>query len=299
MELSKQEFQELMERIDKELTDEKVPIHARPIKAMAKLSIELDAPVRFVDPESFTIAPEWPSDSISVKMNNWFEERYGDRLRIRFGPGRIALRIRASIWLFHIPGVYGRARVYCSRETIPASKGPPTSFNVLDTISRLATGLRTALTDSELRDIFDAFLIGYRALYAMDPVSSLELVKAALSDHESCVDQLVSSSPHFGQAKWLSLQTTEKMLKGYLYVSGQDFPKTHNLIHLSELTESFGLNKLQSDLLSQIQCSADVRYQNAGISDEEAIISHYNALKISEIAAKGIMKCQIEKNPNQ
>jgi len=294
------DFNSLMEQIDKELIDEKIPIHSRPIEALGKLSEALGKPIR-LDHPSFPIdGPKWETDDIALRLNAWFEDRYGSRLKVRMGPGRFGLALRGAIWLVHIAGLYGRARVYCSKVTIPGPKistnGKPVYFNALDQVSDLPDGFRDTLIESELKHIQSVYIMAHEAFFAMDSVKTLELVEAALSDHASCVSQFTAQNPHFGQAKWDSLQATEKMLKAYLFVSSVEFPRIHELLELAELAESHGLETLSRDRLSVIQCSPGIRYGEFSVSDEEAIKAHHLSLGLSGMIAKAIMRKQINSN---
>ncbi|MBI3809357.1 MAG: hypothetical protein HY284_02720 [Nitrospirae bacterium] len=286
-EFSDEKFDALMERIDSKLASKGVGIAAREIHAFSEISIELGIELRLIDLDEPPPDPPWPTDQISVRLIRWYEKRYGDKLKMDFSVGKVALLIRGDIWVSRIPLAYGRIRFYCDPVKVDSpsmrSDGQPALCDVLGTIIDMSDGVRSTLSLKERRSIADIFRTAYEAYYSVLPYASIPLVKAALADHETAVTHLAVRNPHPGQSKWASLQATEKLLKAVIESRGMSFTRVHNLSTLVKEAELVGAMSVSHQLVDQIQCDPGVRYGEAKTSLDDSLSAHYAALKITNL----------------
>lgn len=207
--------------------------------------------------------------------------------------------LRGDPWVFKFPKIFGQVLLFC-HSTEESFKPEPTlglipKYNILDCIIDLPLSLRRTLNPSEIKAIWEYFQIGFNALSTLQYFSRNNLVFEALADHEASVHILSQSSPSYGNAKWSSLQFTEKLLKGFIEASGHSFPKTHNLLELADKAISLAIPNPDKSLFGHIQCDASVRYGNPAVSLENALDAHRASLEIALQIGKGF---NLLANPN-
>jgi hypothetical protein len=101
---SEQEFIVLMEQIDAELRQAGVEIAARPLRTMAIVSERLNIALRLTEPDAVPTSGSYRGDDLSIRIHHWFNERYGDRLKRRWGPGETFIVVRGDAYRVHLPG---------------------------------------------------------------------------------------------------------------------------------------------------------------------------------------------------
>lgn len=115
--------------------------------------------------------------------------------------------------------------------------------------------------------------------------SGQNLLIQAESDWEIATSHLAHQSPNYGQARWSTLQFSEKMMKWMIKrLTKNTPPHTHDLSKLIKLLESYSFAASLKPLLPSIQCSAELRYGEAPSSRQEA----YEAYKSSLLLARAI-----------
>jgi hypothetical protein len=217
-------------------------------------------------------------------VGQWYERTYGDRLKIHFGPGTIAILIRDDPWLVRFPLLYG--------EFLPACVPDPQSWkglhdaavlNVLDHIEGLTPGLRGTLSEAECADILRAFTHGFDALQALHRIGEKRFVHEAIGDQVSAVTCIFAEPPQYGASRWHSLQLVEKLLKCYIDSRGGKIPKRregHELKYVAEKAQEVGLASLDTSLIEAVQCYAKVRYGDVATSLTDAVEAHWASLEI-------------------
>ena len=286
-----QEFDELMRRVDRQLVSEGVRIDMRPLTALSKVSVEfgIQMPLGPMPSGSDHPAAEnWPT---SERIRAWFEHRYGDRLKVRLGAGRMAVLIENDVWIISFPRCYGTIKFIVSRgETPPQlpNSRKPAIYNILNSIEKLPKGLRHSLSDSCLRRLFDDFVLGYDGYRLFRASGGGELIESALGDIAACVANLAGERSNYGLAKWSSLQAAEKMLKARINAAGMDFPKTHNLNLLAAKTREAGLCSPHEQTITKLQCGAGIRYGDEECTVEDAVEAHHAVFELS---------CQLANKP--
>jgi hypothetical protein len=272
-----QDFNRVMEEIDQEMREEEIPLTARSLEGVLRFSSEYGLSLMNRDP-------------VTVKVNQWFSRRYGDRLNIDMDLGAMGIILRNDTYRMRFPVGYGLNRVICSRELakdkpsiiIGTHDNPPT-LNVLDFVDGLTQDYANSLTDEELEGLFNQFVFGRTAFMRISEVLNSDVLKSqARADLSASTNHLFTNPPNYGLSKWASLQAAEKFIKAFITSKGGDPPRHHRLNELARIAESHGLARMPDQWLDDVQCSAEVRYGGIPVTAQEAIEAQYGALQICE-----------------
>jgi hypothetical protein len=277
------EFDRLLLKIDQQLADKGIGIPWRPLRALGLVSQECGIPLPlgpFPPGVSHPAGKNWP---VSKRIHEWYEHRYGDRLKTQMGPGRMAFLIGNDVWVFRFPLFYGRIRMVASRtaKSVPMStSGQPAVHNILDSVEGLPEGLRHSLSDSELLTLADCFRLGFEGLEQIQSLGGDDLIKSALADIDASVDHLSGDKPNYPLAKWSSLQAAEKVLKAAIRQRGGAYSKTHELSELTHEAAEAGLRLQIDEVVHALQCSAGIRYGEEPCSLRQAIDAHHAVFRL-------------------
>lgn len=287
--VSKEEFAVLITDVDRRLREKAVAISARPFHAVPLIADALGVTEEIPADQRDTDG-EITAESLSSHIHRWYEENYGDRLKLRVGPGAIALNIRGEAWKANLPLVYGSVELVADPNLVSdatssglqiSRPGRRPTHNVLASIEGLPQQLATLLTNSELREIFDDYVLALGVLQELrGKHKSDTLIAAAFTDLDVAVEKLTNASPDYGLSRWSSLQFAEKVIKAELRAAGVKFPSNHNLGNLAKLLDDHKLFRLDRQRLSEIQCSASVRYGEERTSLREALIAHRSSIRV-------------------
>ena len=277
---SDEDFDRLMQEIDREMQNETIPLPARSIEAYLRFSSVYSLYLLNRDP-------------LCNKLNDWFARWYGDRAKIAMGVGTMGVILRGDVLRMEFPIGYGLNRIMCSRELtkdrqpviIGTRENPPT-LNPLDFVLDLTQEYANTLTDDELEALFNQFVFGRTAFMRIFEVFERgELTRQGRADLLTSSNHLFDSPPNYGLSKWASLQAAEKFIKGFIATKGGTAPRSHNLKQLATIAESHGLPKIPEYWLEDIECSAEVRYGGICVTSQEAIEAQYAALQVCEHVA--------------
>lgn len=278
---TEEDFDRLMEIIDQEMRAEETPIRARSLEAVGKFTLGYSTWSMHRDP-------------LTKKIHEWFNRRYGDRLKID-PTWKMAVIIRGDLYRLRLPLIFGAANVICSPDqygvtgqAVAGSGGRLPTINVLDLIDDLTEEYAKSLTKDELAALFFQFQLGYAAMNEIAFISETELVTEAIGNIDASVAHLFANQPQFGLSKWASLQATEKLSKAFISQKGEKYKTTHRLDELASKAESLGLNVIPRDLLDKVQCTPGVRYGDPTVSLSEAVAAHQIALDICSGVASQI-----------
>ncbi len=278
-----------MEEVDTTLQQRNVKIHARPIHAVGEIAqyfaITEDIPIVVQENVPLLFTPEF----IATHIHNWYENRYGERLKIHMGPGSIAILIKGTPWEAKLPLIYGSVKFVCDTnlsayKNLPkfGSNGEIPKYNVLLAIKDLPDSLASELNNEEQYRIFEQIRTSLNALQSLASFPSAPFIEEAYVDLETAVQNLVGPHPHYGASKWASLQFTEKIIKSRLSEKNVSYPNTHNLDKLAEIARNNNVFILDNADIQKIQCTAGARYGEENISLISAIDAHIKSIKILE-----------------
>ena len=284
-----------MEEIDSLLQERGIPIPHRQMEAVGIASEKLGCPLTLLDPNAAQTPGDFTGDQFASHLYHWFKARYGDKLKISLSPGRMAFSLRGDLWVFQFGKVYGKVELFCSAieqstHPKPLGSGRP-RFNMLDAITGLSSEFRASLSIDEVEQIGYLFVLGYSAVTKMEVLSNcgLRFLDEAKSDLEAAV-HFLTANQHFGQSKWASLQTAEKMLKAFIAQNNGTFEKTHGLEEVALAAEHLGLATIPRQQLSLIQCKGGVRYGDIPVDCIDALSAHHASLAVSGQIALSIMR---------
>ena len=231
--------------------------------------------------------PPFSPRDLLARVHTWYNENYGDRMKIDMSPGTVLLHLHGNLWKIRIPKFWGSMDVFVDRsltnEGVSMGVRAPITHNALCSIKGLTQAYANKLTDQELRLIQRAFVGGIQAMAGMDNLKGHLLFDEARADYRHSIDALFSGR-ELGKARWESLQCIEKILKGLLARDGHGYPtygpKGHDIVHLGELAQEHLEINIPSDLLASMKCSAGVRYGEITSTRDEALSAHNALIRI-------------------
>ncbi len=290
---NEKEFVLMMEAIDLDLRKKDVPTHARPIQGWLKISGSLNLSLSMFPRSKTTATPNsYIGDDLTIRIFDWFDERYGEKLKFDFGPGRIVLLIRGDPWEALMPKIFGTVEFFISASEKSSNQeedlrlGRRPRCNILDSIHGLPLGLIHSLEAHDLNQIWKNFFAAFSSLTLMGNVRNQSMMREAMSDIDAAVGHFVRVPAHYGLSKWSSLQATEKTLKSYLAIRGASIPHSHDLLKLSSLAAQHGAQGLSKNDLDSIQCPAAIRYGEEKVSKSSAYSAHLSSIRVCGVVSK-------------
>ena len=281
------EFQKMMEIVDLNLRERDVPPDARPMNGWLEISRSLKLGLRmFPDQKTVSAEGRFDGDDMTIRILQWFDERYGENLKLAFGPGRVFFLIRHDPWIVNLPRIYGSAVLFASsteRSSQPEQylrRREQPRVNVIESIENMTESMKASLTANEQRAILVHWTLSFDALSFLEAIGGTPMVAEAQSDIEAAVQHAMANPPHWGQSKWSSLQATEKTIKIFLSLRQKIFPFSHELKKLAGLAEAAGLPPIDRSLLTEIKCVPAIRYGEVPTTAFQALGAHVAALKV-------------------
>lgn len=290
---SEEEFLSLMEDIDREMAAEGIKITARPLMAGLKITRRYDVVLNACPPHRLPKVGCFDPLEISIRVHDWVERRYGERIKVPFHIGRVVLPFRGDLYLVNCPTTYGEVQFICEPHSFGQPRAtlgvdtPPTC-NMVDMIEDMTPDLACSLTAEEVIKIGIAFTTGMAAYSALDVIRDVEYVREAVGDFDAAVAHLVEHRPQPGLSKWASLQAVEKLVKAYISKKGETVRRTHSLEGLYGQAARLGLPVPPQQYLVDVQCPAGVRYGEVTVSVEEALKAHIVSLELGDVVAQCI-----------
>jgi hypothetical protein len=224
-------------------------------------------------------------DPLARRIFDWFTQQYGDRLKGNLDFGTTAVQIRQDIYPMRLPCFYGRGLIYCDPALPPVPSdgirvNAPFKARLFEYVQGLTPEFIKAVSPDDCNNMIDAYARGFLGFSRMRDVQGAPFSKEALDDLLQSAVHLTSHSPNYGFSRWASLQATEKTLKSYIVQNGGKLEKIHKLSELEKTASVAGLPPLQPSLISDIQCSADVRYAAQSVTKADALKAHYAVLNV-------------------
>ena len=244
-------FDNLMFTINQTLTQRDVQIPYRFLSAVDYVCAEFELNVSF-------------NDEFIKKMKTWFDQLYGNRLKIDLCIGSTLVKIRGNLYLVKFYPVLGRCKI-----------------NPFHLIKDCTPKLLHSLHKDELDFIANHILKHYEIYTDIK-----NLPHNCLSELETAVNKMIDTSPEYGLSRWASLQAGEKALKLFIRTKGKNVRYTHNIRDLVNDAKSLGLPDIAQSLISQVQCSASTRYSEEPSTIDQAYDSYCATLQICQLVAK-------------
>ncbi len=274
----------IISEIDKELKAAGVPPLGRPMNAIIKFGQRFNMPILFTKPQ-----PDVPDHLIgswkySARIHEWYEEVYGDGIKLDpSANAKVAVQADGDLWELKLPIIYGLFTPVVERDISDeddAVVGAP-RLNACKQLSGITAARLNYFSDNDLAEVYGMFMVGMDVRHAFDRFSkSSHFFPEAQSDWTTAVMHMTSQNPNHGQARWASLQLAEKFMKGLIEVIGDvsPIPQTHNLKKLYEALARSIMGLDLDSLLTDIQCSAAVRYGEEASTREQSYSAHKSSL---------------------
>jgi HEPN domain-containing protein len=275
-------FDAMMLEIDAKLAAEGCPIAHRPMHAGREISVRYGIPMPIAVTDVSRLPPELrPYAPLSIAITRWYDESYGDRLKIDMSPGRTVVRLDGDLYVVRTPRLLGSAEFHVSREFTPqptCGRGP-LRCNILQLVEGLTKAKAARLPDEGLTQVASAFTTALHACYTLEATPHV-LLQSARSDMTCAVTALMGRTERAGESKWASLQAAEKTLKAAISLQGEEFAFTHNLTRLAGSLRDLGVAPDVEPLLAAIQCTPGIRYGEEACSQQEALDAHQASLSL-------------------
>lgn len=280
--LTDSEFENRISGIDIEQRKEKIPIYARSLNAIHKYALKYKVEIIVGGSRLFKSDDKYSSVNLAQTISDWYDKKYGNRVKKDFSRGYVALFIAGSIYKMKIPLIFGKAAI-CSDGKFKLNQNAVESgtmlLNVITFIEDLTRELSSELSLEEESNILQIFIFASELFDFLSKESNKDgLCESAKEDFKYAVDSLLNNQFNIGHSKWASLQATEKILKSILQRNKIAFNKNHKLGELIESLQLIGFPNVGDDLINTIQCKASVRYGDIPFKLEDAIKAHHYSI---------------------
>ena len=141
-----------MEEIDEEMRQSNIPIQTRQFAAVRALRGRLGVGMVLLSDLPDEPRPGvYEGRDLTKRVFDWIEKRYGNRLKIYFGPGHTVIAIRGDAYRVILPLVIGKFKLVCDPNSVEARQ----PNNALTRIKDLSPSFARCLTMQELALILD------------------------------------------------------------------------------------------------------------------------------------------------
>lgn len=146
--IEKQKFEDMMDDIDKQLENEGVPAHSRPIMASLKLSnkLKISIPITPGIENNFS-EDDFSLSAIQWQINNWYQKIYSNKINIDPKLASTVFLIRGIPYRAVLPLVFGSVLI-----------------NPFDYIEDLTPEIYSRLSKEEINEIASLYLDTLKAM---------------------------------------------------------------------------------------------------------------------------------------
>ena len=261
--IEKQKFEDMMDDIDKQLENEGVPAHSRPIMASLKLSnkLKISIPITPGIEDNFS-EDDFSLSAIQWQINNWYQKIYSNKINIDPKLASIAFLMRGVPYRAVLPLGYGFV-----------------SIKPFDYIRDLTRELYSKLSKEEINEIDTLYWGTLKAINKYHS-SGLPKIDAVLTKLEKAVDIIMQPRFIMGDPRRDSLLFVEILLKSILQKNKIKYGKVHDLFTLLELIPQDVVSSVSRNDIEKVQCCAGVVYDEISVSLNEVIEAHHASLRI-------------------
>lgn len=175
-------FEAMMRAIDSKLANEGKRIDDRALLAVRDISLKymISIPLGGVSrlpPDLAVYAP------LGEAIHRWYQENYGERLKVDPCPGKVVVPIDADLYVLRIPRLFGEVTFVAVREFLDTPKiarGPVTQ-NIVQLLDGMTPARASRLSDGTLRELGAIFESVLRSFYTLESTDH-ELMYIARGD---------------------------------------------------------------------------------------------------------------------
>lgn len=274
--------------VDAGLQEQGVDIPARPIQALREIGLRLTIALPIAGSQNIP-GPATENWGITDRVYRWYEQVYGDALKVDPCIGRFLTSLSGDLWIVRIPLVFGRMTFYTSA-TLPSDRQGG-RCNIADLIVGFTPALRLALTSEQEAELTTQFVVALEGVQWLTQTRPDSLFRLALGNIEASVESATRRRHDYGLSKWESLQATEKVIKAAIRSVGGQASTTHKLTNLLREAASLGMLFDIDKQVAAIQCSAGIRYGDEPCDKIQALRAHQAMLQ-----AIWIIRAELEPN---
>lgn len=287
----------IIREIDEELKAEGISPVGRPMNAIIKFGQRFDMSMLFTKPQPGVPDHLMGSWKYAERIHDWYKQVYGDKIKLDpSADAKVAVQADGDLWELRLPIIFGTATIVAER-ALSKMDGKALSsprLNACDLLFGITQPRLIHFSDSDLAEVYGMFVIGMDVRNAFKRFSkSSHFFREAQSDWKTVIVHMTSQNPNYGQARWASLQLAEKFMKGLIGVIGHvsPVPHGHNLKKLHDALAGSITGLDLERLLTEVQCSAAVRYGEEPSTREQAYSAHKSSLLL--VRALGSVKYDI------
>lgn len=275
---------QIIREIDEELKAEGVPPVGRPINAILKFGQRFNMSMLFTKPQPGVPDHLIGSWRYAESIHEWYEQVYGDKIKLDpSANAKVAVQADGDLWELKLPIIYGTFIPVAERDIFDEGDAVvgASRVNACKQLSGITPARLLNFNEHDLAEVYDMFMVGMDVRHAFERFAkSSHFFKEAQSDWMASVMHMTSQTPNYGQARWSSLQFAEKFMKGLIEVIGDvsPIPHTHILQKLHDVLARSIMGLDLTNLLTNIQCSAAVRYGEEPSTHEQSYSAHKSSL---------------------
>ncbi|WP_213786561.1 hypothetical protein [Enterobacter hormaechei] len=271
--INESELKKFIGKLDKGFDSDRIAIPHRIGRCLAEVSkkYNINLPIFCsIDKKSFN-----EPYRITYIVQEWYKERYGNRLHTSYDIGFILLLLRGQVLICRVPNFFGECNFFIDQDL--DTKKNMNETNILEMIEGITQDFANSLTEKEQSYIFSSFQKGSKAAIIISDwrYSNLEMIKAAINDLEGIKNNFILNQPHLANSKWAYNQFVEKILKSWLLKTGSTRPelqdKGHKLISLVRLFNENYQNEIDESKIPAIIGKPSLRYDEIEVTNEELI----------------------------
>lgn len=271
--INESELKSFIGKVDQGFDADKTPIPHRIGRCLSEVSKKYDISLPIFCPIEKKSLNE--SYRVTYIVQEWYKERYGNRLHANYDIGFLLLLLRGQILTCRVPNFYGECNFFIDQDLNVKKNGNET--NILEMIDGITQDFSNSLSDKEQSYIFSSFQKGLNAAIIISDwrLSNLEMIRAATNDLEGIKNNFILNQPHLANSKWAYNQFLEKILKSWLLKTGSTRPelqdKGHKLISLVRFFNENYQNKINESKIPEIIGKPSLRYDEIEVTNEELI----------------------------
>ncbi|APC95663.1 hypothetical protein IBE10_08630 [Francisella tularensis subsp. novicida] len=277
------DFCDILNEIDRNFNQEGTPLKQR--KSLAanliakKFNWKLNlGQLLFIKPEDNITIEKFVNENNAVKhIVNYFEYKYYNYTPPEKFLGSCLITIQNMPFEISFPIIFGTVPLHINNNLNDR-------YNILNLIKNFPPNLAKYLTNDDAENLKADFEQNLELFNKLGSFSNKNIfAKAALEDHRIAINEICLEKPdEYGQAKWSVLQFIEKVMKAILQIkdSSINFKKLgHKLNDIDDkIRNLFDINT-KKDLITYIDCNANVRYGEEVVSRSDTIQAYKSAMK--------------------
>ena len=207
-------------------------------------------------------------DDAGIVVANWFSNFLGTKAKISYCLPAVAYQLHGIPYLLRMP-IVQQSRLLLTQA-------------VIDLTPEIAKSLSDKQTTMLQRD-FNEF---YEALFVISRLDATTVIHL-----ESAAERICESAVHNALSRWESLHFVERAMKEVLdplgvRTSGSQGHDIAGSLHAHWINA--GKQPLPQALLSDVQCSAAIRYERSPIPFVSTLKAHHSSIRLAALIASEI-----------